>query len=103
MKIEDNKSPPFSIKLFLYFEENTMSSKLNKKDIYLCNNASVFHNHSVTINKNLNRKRKYKTLSTSRRYFAKHYNQAGIFTLLILWLLEKFTLFGLSFVSIFKK
>lgn len=85
--------------LFLYFEENTMACKLEKKNIYLCNDASVFHNHSVTINKNLNRKRKYKTLSTSRRYFAKNYNHAGIFTLAFLWLMEKITLFGLTIVE----
>lgn len=89
--------------LFLYFEENTMACKLEKKNIYLCTDTSVFHNHSVTINKNLNRKRKYKTLSTSRRYFAKNYNHAGIFTLAFLWLMEKFTIFGLTIVNMFQK
>ncbi len=89
--------------LFLYFEENTMSCKLHKKDIYLCLDSSVFHNHSVTINKNLNRKKKYQTLSSSRRYFAKHYNGAGFFSLFCLWLLEKVTVCGFCIVGLFQK
>lgn len=89
----------FDENLFLYFEENTMSCKLQKKDIFLCLDSTVFHNHSVTINKNLNRKRKYKTLSVSRRYFAKNYNHAGMLTLFFLWFLEKITLFTLSIIK----
>lgn len=85
--------------LFLYFEENTMSCKLEKKNIYLCTNSSVFHNHSVTINKNLNRRKKYLTLSTSRRYFAKQYNHAGFVSLFFLWMFEKITLIGFGLIS----
>jgi GT2 family glycosyltransferase len=90
-------------KLFLYFEENTMSCKLGKKGIYLCLDSSVFHNHSVTINKNLNRRKKYQTLSTSRRYFAKYYNEAGRITLFLLWIIEKATLLGLRIVEVWRK
>lgn len=80
----------------LYFEENIMSVKLNKKGIYLCLDAEVFHNHSVTIDKNLNRKKKYLALSKSRRYFAKNYNHAGIFTRFFLWFFEKLSCLFLS-------
>lgn len=90
-------------KLFLYFEENTMACKLNKQGIYLCMDSMVFHNHSVTINKNLNRKKKYLTLSKSRRYFAKYYNHAGMITLFFLWVLERITALALSLVSLFHR
>lgn len=75
----------------LYFEENITSCRLAKEGIYLCNDVEVFHNHSVTIDKNLNRLRKYKALSESKRYFAKTYNHAGIFTQFLLWIIEKIT------------
>ncbi len=87
--------------VFLYFEENIMSSKLKKQNIYLDCEVEVFHNHSVTINKNLNRAKKYQALSKSRRYFAKYYNHAGILTRSLLWIIEKMTVMTLSFVSIF--
>ena len=89
--------------IFLYFEENVMSMKLEKKGIFLCTQAEVFHNHSVTINKNLNRKKKYQTLSQSRRYFAKVYNHANLFTLFCFWIVEKITLFVLGFSRILHK
>ena len=93
----------FDENIFLYFEENVMSSKFDKKGIYLCNNVEVFHNHSVTINKNLNRVKKYRTLSQSRRYFAKYYNHAGVVTLFGFWFIEKLTIFFLSFSRILHK
>lgn len=86
---------------YLYFEENILSQRLRKKGIYLCNDVQVFHNHSVTIDKNLNRLKKYKTLSQSRRYFAKNYNHAGILTRFFLWFMEKITILGLALISIF--
>lgn len=93
----------FDEHVFLYFEENIMSMKFEKKGIYLCTESEVFHNHSVTINKNLNRRKKYQTLSQSRRYFAKVYNHANVITLFGFWLVEKITLFFLSFSRILHK
>ncbi|MCI8394693.1 MAG: glycosyltransferase family 2 protein [Bacilli bacterium] len=87
--------------VFLYFEENIMSRKLDMQGIYLCNQVSVFHNHSVTINKNLNRERKYRTLSQSRRYFAKYYNRANWLIRFILWILEKISILIIRVVSFF--
>lgn len=86
-------------KVFLYFEENIMSCKLEKKGIYLCNNVEIFHNHSVTINKNLKRARKYLALSKSRRYFAKEYNHANFLILGCMWLIEKITFILLSIID----
>lgn len=93
----------FDEKVFLYFEENIMSSKFQKKGIYLCTNVEVFHNHSVTINKNLNRVAKYQTLSNSRRYFSKVYNHAGPITLFGFWFVEKMTIFFLHISRILHK
>lgn len=92
----------FDENVFLYFEENIMSRKLKSQGIYLCNDVEVFHNHSVTINKNLNRHKKYLVLSQSRRYFAKHYNHAGFVILSLLWLLEKVTYVSLKVVDFVK-
>ena len=46
--------------VFLYFEENILSQKLNKLnlEIRVNNEVVIIHNHSVTIDKNINRKRK---------------------------------------------
>lgn len=87
--------------VFLYFEENIMSCRLNKKQIYLANKVEVFHNHSVTINKNLKRARKYLVLSQSRRYFAKTYNHANLFMLGLLWIVEKVSYGLLLFIDLF--
>ncbi len=85
--------------VFLYFEENIMAQKLEKKGIYLCNEVQVFHNHSVTINKNLRRAHKYLALSKSRRYFAKVYNHANFLLLLLMWIVEKMTFAALKIVD----
>lgn len=89
-------------KVFLYFEENIMSRKLNKQGIYLCNEVSVFHNHSVTISKNLNRARKYLALSQSRRYFARVYNEANFLCLSGMWIMEKVGVFFLRIIDFFQ-
>jgi len=89
----------FDERVFLYFEENIMSCKLKKQNIYLCNDVEVFHNHSKTINKNLNRVRKYQALSKSKRYFAKNYDHAGVISCFLLWFIEKITVIALTLVS----
>jgi len=65
------------------------------------NKVEVFHNHSVTINKNLKRARKYLVLSQSRRYFAKKYNHANLFMLGLLWIVEKVSYGLLLFIDLF--
>ncbi len=88
--------------VFLYFEENIVSKKLKKQGIYLCNDVEVFHNHSVTINKNLKRSRKYKALSQSRRYFARVYNDANVLILGLMWFFEVVSIFLLRVVDFLK-
>ena len=72
--------------VFLYYEENILSSKLKKinKQIIIDNKIKIIHNHSVTIDKNLNKIKKYKIQKKSQYYFEKNYNNANIVELLLL-------------------
>ena len=65
--------------VFLYYEENIMGIKTKKlgKNIIVCNNVDVIHDHSVSIDKSLKRIKKYDILKTSQEYFEKNYNGAN--------------------------
>ncbi|MDD3341911.1 MAG: glycosyltransferase family 2 protein [Bacilli bacterium] len=95
----------FDEKVFLYYEESILARKIEKinKQIVLDTSVSVFHNHAVTINKNLTRIKKYKTLKKSQRYFQKQYNHANGFILGIHKTIEVVTVLGLKIRYIFKK
>lgn len=69
----------FDENVFLYYEENIMGIKTKKlgKNIIVCNNVDVIHNHSVSIDKSLKRIKKYDILKTSQEYFEKKYNGAN--------------------------
>ena len=72
--------------VFLYYEENILATKINKinKKIIVNNKITVIHNHSVTIDKNLKKIKKYKLQKQSQYYFEKNYNDANILELLLL-------------------
>ena len=63
----------FDEKIFLYYEENTISVKLKEinKKIVINTNVEVLHNHSQTINKSYNEYNKLKELKKSQYYFYK--------------------------------
>lgn len=66
---------------FLYYEENILAKKLlnvNKKEL-IANNIIVIHNHSVSIDKNINKIKKLKLQKKSQYYFQKAYNHANLF------------------------
>ncbi len=69
----------FDENVFLYYEENIMGIKTKKlgKNIIVCNNVDVIHDHSVSIDKSLKRIKKYDILKTSQEYFEKKYNHAS--------------------------
>ena len=71
---------------FLYYEEHIIGKKLKGKNykVIVDLNVEVFHNHSVSIDKSLNRLGKLKQLKKSQYYFQTQYNHANI--------LEKFLL-----------
>lgn len=94
----------FDENVFLYYEENILAKKIGKtkKKIILDTRTSVFHNHSVTIDKNLNRIKKYKALKKSQRYFQKEYNNANFLILGIHWMIEKMTILALEINQLFR-
>lgn len=65
--------------VFLYYEENILAKKIQKLDLKtkINNEIVIIHDHSVTINKNLNRLQKLKTLNKSKLYFEENYNNAS--------------------------
>lgn len=68
----------FDENTFLYYEEQILAKKLEEIDMQVAvdNNVVVIHNHSVTIDKNINKINKYKELKKSQRYFVKKYLEA---------------------------
>lgn len=78
---------------FLYYEENILAKKLKLKQYktILVNDIEVFHNHSVTIDKSINRLNKYKILKKSQLYFEKNYNNASKFDIMMLQVTNKIT------------
>lgn len=71
---------------FLYYEENIIGSKLKKinKESYIDNSISVIHNLSISVDKSINKLKKYKILKNSQRYYEKKYNNLNVFGLIIL-------------------
>lgn len=95
----------FDENIFLYYEENTLATKLKKinKLTKINTKVQVFHNHSVTIDKSINKIRKYKELKKSQMYFQKNYNNANTFEIFLLFITNKLTQLLLSIVYIFKR
>lgn len=69
----------FDEETFLYYEEPILSKKLEEKDLQVAvdNNVVIIHNHSVVIDKNINRINKYKELKKSQRYYVSKYLEAN--------------------------
>ena len=67
---------------FLYYEENILAKKVKDFNlkVTVANDIKVIHNHSVSINKNVNRINKIKMQRASGYYFHKVYNHANIFS-----------------------
>lgn len=95
----------FDENMFLYYEENVLAIKLKKinKLTKINTKVSVFHNHSVTIDKNINKIKKYKELKKSQMYFQKKYNGANAFEIALLFITNKLTLLLLSVAYLFKR
>lgn len=56
---------------FLYYEEDILCTKAKNNGLQVCvlNKVRVIHNHSVTINKNINHYRKLRILKDSQMYY----------------------------------
>lgn len=72
--------------VFLYYEENILAKKIEKigKKIVIDNGVLVVHNHSVSIDKNMKKIKKYKALKRSQYYFQTEYNSANVFEKVLL-------------------
>lgn len=79
----------FDENLFLYYEENVLSKKLNNigKKVKVNGKVEIFHNHSVTIDKVHTSVQKYKNLKSSQYYFQVKYNHAGLLNRVVMRLL----------------
>ena len=64
---------------FLYYEENILSKRLQKIGLscIVSNHILIIHNHSVTIDKNLDKIKKYKIQKESQYYFQTVYQHAS--------------------------
>lgn len=56
---------------FLYYEEDILCTKARNNGLQVCvlNKVRIIHNHSVTINKNINHYRKLRILKDSQMYY----------------------------------
>lgn len=72
--------------VFLYYEENILAKRLKKikKKLIIDNEILVVHNHSVSIDKNLKKIKKYRILKKSQYYFQTTYNNASFFSKILL-------------------
>jgi len=82
----------FDEKTFLYYEEQIFAKKVKqaKKKELIDNRVIVIHDHSVTIDKALNRLKKQKTLKQSQRYFCKEYLEANNIQMALLYITDYF-------------
>ena len=94
----------FDENVFLYYEENILGKKIKElnKSAVVVNNINVIHDHSVTIDKNYNKIKKYNILKKSQYYYEKKYNKANIILLGLLKLTAFITKIGLKIKYFFE-
>ena len=92
----------FDTNTFLYYEENILGKKLknNNLDSYIDNEVYVIHNLSVSVDKSINRIKKYKILKNSQKYYEKVYNNINIFQMILLRLVYYISLI-ISYIVFF--
>lgn len=83
----------FDENTFLYYEENILAKKIhdNDLDVLVINDIIIIHNHSVSIDKNINKIKKLKLQKQSQYYFQVKYNKANF--------IEKFLLKSTAFIN----
>lgn len=67
--------------VFLYYEENILSKKLEQVGLscFVDNRTLIAHNHSVTIDKSMKKIKKYQAQKKSQYYFQVNYQHANTF------------------------
>ncbi len=88
----------FDENIFLYYEENVLSKKLQNigKKVKINGKVEIFHNHSITIDKVHTSVQKYKNLKSSQYYFQMKYNHAGLLNRMIMRILFGIGAIGLN-------
>ena len=76
----------FDENTFLYYEENIIGKKAKDRglSIYVSSSLFVTHALSLSVDKSLNKVKKYKILKKSMFYYEKKYNKRSVFSLLFL-------------------
>lgn len=94
----------FDENLFLYYEENVLSKKLEEKGLVslIDNQTIVLHNHSVTIDKNMKKIKKYHAQKKSQYYFQTTYQHATWCQRILLKITTWFSSIVLSVYYFFK-
>ena len=79
-------SNKFDENIFLYYEENILAHKLKQKGLksIIDGNITIYHEHSKTIDKNLNDYKKLKILKESQYYFYKNVMKSSNILLVLL-------------------
>ena len=77
---------------FLYYEEQIFAEQVRQKgkQEVIDNKVRIIHDHSVSIDKSLNRLKKQKTLKASQRYYAKKYKKANQLQMALLYITDYF-------------
>ena len=83
----------FDTHTFLYYEENILAKKAMIKNLetYVDNRVAVKHNLSLSVDKSLNKVKKYKILKNSEFYYEREYNhlnKVGMFFLKLFYYLS---------------
>ena len=95
----------FDENTFLYYEENILGKKLqkNNKKSFICNDITVTHDLSVSIDKNFNTLNKYKILKTSQRYYQRKYNKANFIQMFLLYITYLISFFVACIIIFFRR
>ena len=88
----------FDERTFLYYEENILSTKLKVKkyNVYVSNKYKVKHNHSESVDKNINNIKKFKILKESQNYYVNNYCNANGLQKLLIKIFSDITLLGIK-------
>lgn len=84
----------FDENTFLYYEEQIFAQKVKNQgyEEVIDTQVQIIHDHSVTIDKNVNKIRKYRILKSSQKYFVKKYLKANILQNTLLYITNKLSL-----------
>lgn len=82
----------FDENTFLYYEENILATKLRKYgyNAYVSLDNTIYHNHSVSVDKSVNELNRYRLLKQSQKYYLDNYLKSNVIVLFIISICNKF-------------